>query len=109
MGFAYEKVSTNVEKLSGGEKVRLLLGLMAIEKPHVLILDEPTSHLDIDSREALIYALNDFPGAVLLITHDVYLAEATADRLWLVNNGRAKRYDGDLKDYRKLVMAADRG
>jgi ATP-binding cassette subfamily F protein 3 len=108
MGFAYEKVGTNVEKLSGGEKVRLLLGLMSIEKPHVLILDEPTSHLDIDSREALIYALNDFPGAVLLITHDVYLAEATADRLWLVNNGRAKRYDGDLKDYRKLVMAADR-
>jgi len=108
MGFAYEKVETNVEKLSGGEKVRLLLGLMSIEKPHVLILDEPTSHLDIDSREALIYALNDFPGAVLLITHDVYLAEATADRLWLVNNGRAKRYDGDLKDYRKLVMAADR-
>jgi len=108
MGFAYEKVSTNVEKLSGGEKVRLLLGLMAIEKPHVLILDEPTSHLDIDSREALIYALNDFPGAVLLITHDVYLAEATADRLWLVNKGKAKRYDGDLKDYRKLVMAADR-
>ena len=108
MGFSHEKVETNVEKLSGGEKVRLLLGLMAIERPHILILDEPTSHLDIDSREALIYALNDFPGAVLLITHDVYLAEATADRLWLVKNGRARRYDGDLKDYRKLVMAADR-
>ncbi len=108
MGFSHEKVETNVEKLSGGEKVRLLLGLMSIDKPHVLILDEPTSHLDIDSREALIYALNDFPGAVLLITHDVYLAEATADRLWLVNNGKAKRYDGDLRDYKKLVMAADR-
>jgi len=108
MGFPHEKVETNVEKLSGGEKVRLLLGLMSIDKPHVLILDEPTSHLDIDSREALIYALNDFPGAVLLITHDVYLAEATADRLWLVNNGRAKRYDGDLRDYKKLVMQADR-
>ena len=108
MGFSHEKVETNVEKLSGGEKVRLLLGLMSIEKPHVLILDEPTSHLDIDSREALIYALNDFPGAVLLITHDVYLAEATADRLWLVNNGKAKRYDGDLRDYKKLVMQADR-
>ena len=91
MGFSHEKVETNVEKLSGGEKVRLLLGLMSIEKPHVLILDEPTSHLDIDSREALIYALNDFPGAVLLITHDVYLAEATADQLWLVNDGKAKR------------------
>ena len=108
IGFSHEKVETNVEKLSGGEKVRLLLGLMSIDKPHVLILDEPTSHLDIDSREALIYALNDFPGAVLLITHDVYLAEATADRLWLVNKGRAKRYDGDLKDYKKLVMQADR-
>jgi len=59
-------------------------------------------------REALIYALNDFPGAVLLITHDVYLAEATADRLWLVNKGKAKRYDGDLRDYKKLVMQADR-
>ena len=108
MGFSHEKVETKVEKLSGGEKVRLLLGLMSIDKPHVLILDEPTSHLDIDSREALIYALNDFPGAVLLITHDVYLAEATADRLWLVNKGKAKRYDGDLRDYKKLVMQADR-
>jgi len=108
MGFSYEKVETKVEKLSGGEKVRLLLGLMSIDKPHVLILDEPTSHLDIDSREALIYALNDFPGAVVLITHDVYLAEATADQLWLVKGGRAKNYDGDLRDYKKLVMQADR-
>jgi len=108
MGFSHEKVETNVEKLSGGEKVRLLLGLMSSAAPHILILDEPTSHLDIDSREALIYALNDFPGAVLLITHDVYLAEATADRLWLVNNGRAAPYEGDLADYRALVMKADR-
>ncbi|MEO0467325.1 MAG: ABC-F family ATP-binding cassette domain-containing protein [Pseudomonadota bacterium] len=108
MGFSHEKVETKVDKLSGGEKVRLLLGLMAIEKPHVLILDEPTSHLDIDSREALIYALNDFQGAVLLITHDVYLAEATADQLWLVKDGKAVRYDGDLQDYRALVLRADR-
>jgi ATP-binding cassette subfamily F protein 3 len=82
---------------------------MSLEKPHVLILDEPTSHLDIDSREALIYALNDFKGAVLLITHDVYLAEATADQLWLVKDGSATRYDGDLQDYRALVLQADRG
>jgi ATP-binding cassette subfamily F protein 3 len=81
---------------------------MSLEKPHVLILDEPTSHLDIDSREALIYALNDFKGAVLLITHDVYLAEATADQLWLVKDGSATRYDGDLQDYRALVLQADR-
>jgi len=108
MGFSHEKVDTCVEKLSGGEKVRLLLGLMAMEKPHILILDEPTSHLDIDSREALIYALNDFKGAVLLITHDVFLAEATADQLWLVKDGRATTYEGDLHDYRALVMQADR-
>jgi len=108
MGFNAEKVETKVEKLSGGEKVRLLLGLMSHSAPHILILDEPTSHLDIDSREALIYALNDFPGAVLLITHDIYLAEATADRLWLVKDGRATTYDGDLADYRALVMKADR-
>jgi ATP-binding cassette subfamily F protein 3 len=108
MGFGAQKIDTPVEKLSGGEKVRLLLGLMAFEKPHVLILDEPTSHLDIDSREALIVALNDYDGAVLLITHDVYLAEAIADRLWLVHDGRASQYDGDLSDYRDLVLSADR-
>ncbi len=108
MGFSHEKVDTNVEKLSGGEKVRLLLGLMSLDAPHILILDEPTSHLDIDSREALIYALNDYPGAVLLITHDVFLAEATADQLWLVKDGAAKPYDGDLEDYRALIMQADK-
>ena len=108
LGFSVEKVETKVEKLSGGEKVRLLMGLMAMTEPHILILDEPTSHLDIDSREALIYALNDFRGAVLLITHDIYLAEGTADQLWLVKDGRADTYDGDLADYRALVMSADR-
>ena len=84
------------------------MGLMAHSKPHILILDEPTSHLDIDSREALIHALNEYSGAVLLITHDVYLAEASADRLWLVHNGRASNYDGDLSSYRKMVMEHDR-
>lgn len=108
MGFGVEKIDTKVQNLSGGEKVRLLLGLMAHERPHVLILDEPTSHLDIDSREALIHAINAYEGAVLLITHDIYLAEACADRLWLVYHGRARQYDGDLEDYRKLVAAADR-
>lgn len=108
IGFGPEKVQTNVEKLSGGEKVRLLLGLLASEKPHLLILDEPTSHLDIDSREALIMALNGYAGAVLLITHDVYLAEACADRVWLVSGGRASPFEGDLEAYRALVLAADR-
>ena len=108
IGFNRDKAETKVEKLSGGEKVRLLLGLTALKTPHILILDEPTSHLDIDSREALILALNEYQGAVLLITHDVYLAEATAERLWLVNQGRAAPYDGDLSDYRALVLAADK-
>jgi ATP-binding cassette subfamily F protein 3 len=108
LGFSHEKVETKVEKLSGGEKVRLILGLIALQKPQILILDEPTSHLDIDSREALIYALNDFAGAVLLITHDVYLAEATADQLWLVKDGKVAPYAGDLADYRALVMSSDR-
>lgn len=107
-GFGPQKVDTTVERLSGGEKVRLLLGMMAYRKPHLIILDEPTSHLDIDSREALIHAVNGFDGAVLLITHDVYLAEACADRLWLVHGGRARPYEGDLADYRALVLAADR-
>ncbi|MES1200213.1 MAG: ABC-F family ATP-binding cassette domain-containing protein [Pseudomonadota bacterium] len=108
MGFGQEKIDTKVEKLSGGEKVRLLLGLLAHEKPHVLILDEPTSHLDIDSRGALIMAINDYAGAVLLITHDIFLAEACADRLWLVHAARARPYEGDLEDYRNLVLEADR-
>lgn len=107
-GFGAEKVETRVEKLSGGEKVRLLLGLTTWSKPHVLILDEPTSHLDIDSREALIVALNDFEGAVLLITHDTYLAEGASDQIWLVKDGAVAPYDGDISDYRAMVMAADR-
>ncbi|MBL8549738.1 MAG: ABC-F family ATP-binding cassette domain-containing protein [Hyphomonadaceae bacterium] len=108
MGFGVQKIDTKVESLSGGEKVRLLLGLMAYSKPHVLILDEPTSHLDIDSREALIHAINEYQGAVLLITHDIYLAEACADRLWLVHAARVRPYEGDLEDYRALVLSADR-
>ncbi len=108
LGYSHEKIDTAVEDLSGGERVRLLLGLMALEKPHILVLDEPTSHLDIDSREALIHALNAFGGAVLLITHDVFLAEATVDELWLVKDGRLATYEGDLEDYRRLVLQADR-
>src|SRR5690606_34501657 len=71
--------------------------------PNLFILDEPTNHLDIDSREALMLALNDFPGAVILISHDRHLLEATADRLWLVRDGTVAPYDGDLSDYRQLV------
>lgn len=106
LGFGLEKADTKVERLSGGEKARLLLGLITFHGAHLLILDEPTNHLDIGAREALIEALNDFQGAVLLITHDAHLASSVADRLWLVNNGTAAPYDGDLSDYRELIIAA---
>jgi len=108
LGFGPEKADTKVEKLSGGEKARLLLGLITFHGAHLLILDEPTNHLDMGAREALIEALNDFQGAVLLITHDAHLASAVADRLWLVNKGQAAPYDGDLSDYRELVLAANK-
>jgi ATP-binding cassette subfamily F protein 3 len=72
--------------------------------PHVLILDEPTNHLDIDSREALIMAVNDFEGAVILISHDRHIIETCADELWLVRDGTVKPYDGDLEDYTRLVL-----
>ncbi len=108
LGFGPDKADTAVEKLSGGEKARLLLGLITFHGAHLLILDEPTNHLDIGAREALIEAINDFRGAVLLITHDAHLASAVADRLWLVNKGKAEPYAGDLSDYRELVLAANK-
>src|SRR5262249_21880144 len=82
-----EMADTAVGKLSGGEKSRLLLGLATFEGAHLLILDEPTNHLDIDSRAALIEAINSYPGAVILVSHDRYLIEACAERLWLVASG----------------------
>ena len=91
--------------LSGGEKARLLLGLATFAAPHLIILDEPTNHLDIDSRAALIEAINDYPGAVILVSHDRYLLEACVDRLWLVAGGKVKPFDGDLDDYRRHVLA----
>ena len=68
------------------------------------MLDEPTNHLDIDSRDALTLAINDFAGAVLLISHDPHLIELTADRLWLVAGGRVRPFDGDLDDYRRTLL-----
>lgn len=108
LGFPHQKIDTKTVDLSGGERVRLLLGLVSLNQPHLLILDEPTSHLDLDSREALIHAINAFKGAVLLITHDTFLAEATAEQLWLVKDGSVRAYDGSLDDYRSLVLSADR-
>ena len=103
-GFGYDKAETRVESLSGGERARLLLNLVGMEAPHLLILDEPTNHLDIDSRRALLDALNDFAGAVILITHDRSLMELAADRLWLTADGSVTPFDGDMDDYAKLVL-----
>ncbi|MDQ0319783.1 ATP-binding cassette subfamily F protein 3 [Pararhizobium capsulatum DSM 1112] len=108
MGLATEKMDTPAKDLSGGEKARLLMGLAAFDAPNMLILDEPTNHLDIDSRNALIEALNDYEGAVILISHDRHLIEATVDRLWLVRDGTVTNYDGDLEDYRSVIVASSR-
>ena len=107
-GFGADKADTKCQKLSGGEKARLLLALTAFHGPNILILDEPTNHLDVDSREALIHALTEYEGAVILISHDRHLVEATADRLWLVKNGTVTNYDGDMESYREELLA-DRG
>ena len=108
MGLSTEKMMTPARDLSGGEKARLLMGLATFHGPNLLILDEPTNHLDIDSREELVHALNDFNGAVILIAHDRHLIEATMDRLWLVRGGAVKPYDGDLEEYRALVLSDSR-
>jgi ATP-binding cassette, subfamily F, member 3 len=104
-GFGHDKADTSCAKLSGGEKARLLMMLTTFHRPHLLILDEPTNHLDVDSREALIQALNEFDGAVILISHDRHLVEACADRLWIVRDGTVKSYDGDMDSYRTLLLS----
>jgi ATP-binding cassette subfamily F protein 3 len=104
-GFGIAKADTKCGKLSGGEKARLLLALTAFHAPHILILDEPTNHLDVDSREALVHALTEYEGAVILISHDRHLVEATADRLWIVRDGTVKSYDGDMESYREELLA----
>ena len=103
-GMTAEKVETKVKDLSGGERARLLLNMVAMDRPHLLILDEPTNHLDIDSRRALLDALNDYEGAVLMITHDRSLIELVADKLWLVDLGTVKPFTGSMDDYARLVV-----
>jgi ATP-binding cassette subfamily F protein 3 len=108
MGLATQKMDTPAKDLSGGEKARLLMGLAAFDAPNLLILDEPTNHLDMDSRRALIEALNDYTGAVILIAHDRYLIEATVDRLWIVKDGTVQAFEGDMDEYRDIVVGTTR-
>ena len=106
-GFAGPKATTEVGKLSGGERARLALALITRDAPHMLILDEPTNHLDVDAREALVQALNDYTGAVVIVSHDRHMLEMTADRLVLVDRGIAKEFDGSIDDYIAFVLARD--
>jgi len=106
IGFSGKAGDTLVRNLSGGEKARLLLGLATFFGPNMIILDEPTNHLDIDSRAALAEAINEFPGAVIMVSHDRYLIEACADQLWVVADHTVTSYDGDLDDYRRTVLSA---
>jgi ATP-binding cassette subfamily F protein 3 len=108
-GLDVDRANTKTGSLSGGEKARLLLALATRDAPQLLILDEPTNHLDIDAREALVRALADFGGAVLLITHDPDLVNLVADNLWLVADGTAKPFVGDLDDYRVVLAERARG
>ena len=108
-GIGADIVENPVERLSGGQKARLLMAMAAIDAPHILILDEPTNHLDIESREALIHALNDYQGAVILVSHDPHLVETIADQLWIVRDGAVRPFDGDINDYRKQLLQARTG
>jgi ATP-binding cassette, subfamily F, member 3 len=103
-GFGQDKAFVAVADLSGGERARLNLALVTHDAPALLVLDEPTNHLDIETREALVQAINDFAGAVVLITHDWHLLELVADQLWLVADGTVRSFAGDLEDYRRLVL-----
>jgi ATP-binding cassette, subfamily F, member 3 len=105
IGFSGKAADTKAGSLSGGEKARLLLGLATFFGPNMIILDEPTNHLDIDSRAALAEAINEFPGAVIMVSHDRYLIEACADRLWVVADGAVTSFDGDLDEYRRNVLS----
>ena len=109
-GFSQERAETTVASLSGGEKARLLFALMTSDKPHVLLFDEPTNHLDVNSRQALIQAINTFAGAVVIVSHDPHVIDLTADRFWRVADGTVVPFDGDLNDYRNLLLSgSDRG
>ena len=95
------------EPFSGGEKARLALAMIVWQKPNLLLLDEPTNHLDLDMRHALTLALQSFQGALIVVSHDRSLLEATTDSFLLIEQGRLKTFDGDLEDYRRYRLAQE--
>ncbi len=107
-GFSRELSDNKISTLSGGEKARLLFALMSFDGPHLLLLDEPTNHLDMESREALVQALNAYEGAIVIVSHDPTMVERVADRLWIVRDQKVADFEGDLEDYRKYTIQAQR-
>ena len=102
--FRGDKAKNSIKNFSGGEKARLALSIIAFQKPNLLLMDEPTNHLDMDMRQALTVALQDFGGAILLISHDRHLLANTVDEFLIINEGNLSTYNGDLEDYRKTVL-----
>ncbi len=107
-GFSYELANNKIISLSGGEKTRLLFAFISFDAPHLLLLDEPTNHLDIDAREALVEALNNYQGAIIIVSHDPIIIERVADRLWVITDGECQHFDGDLEDYRAFTIRKQR-
>ncbi len=103
-GFSRDRANLKVGVLSGGEKTRLLLALATRNAPHMLLLDEPTNHLDMDARASLVDAINDFEGAVVLVSHDTHLVKMVADALWVVEKGTVKPFDGDIDEYQAKLL-----
>ena len=109
MGLTTSRMDTKAKNLSGGERARLLMGIITFGGPGMMILDEPTNHLDIDSRDALVHALNDYDGAVLIISHDRHLIEATCDTLWIAEGGTIRELDEDLDTYQRNITSTKEG
>ena len=108
-GFSRDRADLKVGLLSGGEKTRLLLSLATRNAPHLLLLDEPTNHLDMDARASLVDAINDFDGAVVLVSHDTHLVKLVADQLWVVADGKVTPFDGDIDDYQAKLLRERNG
>lgn len=106
-GITQNRGETKISKLSGGEKVRVVFALNALLTPHVMILDEPTNHLDIEAREALIEGLENYTGAVIIITHDFFILERISKRIFIVEGGTVKTFSGSLNDYKNLLLESN--
>ena len=107
--FHGDQATEPVGPMSGGEKSRLALALIVWQRPNLLLLDEPTNHLDLEMRHALTLGLQDYEGALVLVSHDRSLLRATADELWLVDEGKVVEYDGDLEDYARRLRVKEQG